>query len=135
LAGAVQFEGGSARPSWKVALEAVVRKKLSDPVTISLEPLGESSYSADQLLESIVQYTSSVDALNVSLHNIGIKIDATSQRASVKGEAYIDEMTTSAGRRGEPRKFAATLENRTQGWVIIHLQISAPRLDQPEARP
>jgi hypothetical protein len=134
-AGALQFDGHPLGPSWVAALKANLARHLSDPVTIDLGSLGESNYSAEQLFEGIHEYASNLNALHLTLHHIGVKLDSESQRATAKGDAYLNVVTTDAQRRGEPRKFAATLEKRAQGWVVLHLRISAPKIDQPEARP
>jgi hypothetical protein len=132
IAEALRFEGRALEP---VVLRKCLAKHVADPVTVSVAPLGESSFSTDLLVKGIIEYTSNLNALGITLSNIGVTTNANEHRATAKGEAHLDILEPTAERHGEPRKFAATLEQKPDGWVIVHAQIEAPRIDQPEARP
>jgi hypothetical protein len=135
IATALAFEGNPQKPTWIATLQSCLAEHVADPVTLSVAPVGESSYSASSLLEGILAYASNLAALGVTLSDVGVFVEASGRRATANGNARLDILEPSAERRGEPRKFAVTLERRDHGWVIVHARVELPRIDQPEARP
>jgi hypothetical protein len=135
MADAVRFTGRPPSRAWVAALRTCLAEHVADPVTINVAPIGEVSLSTEPLLDNILSFASLHAGLAVSLDNIGVKLDADGRRAAAKGEAHLDVLELSSERRGEPRKFTATFKKGTDGWVLVHLQITEPRIDQPEARP
>ncbi len=135
IADAVRFTSRPPSRAWVAALRTCLAEHLADPVSLDIAPIGEVSLSTDPLLDNILAFASNHAGLGVSLGNIGIKIDTNGRRATAKGEAHLDVLELSGERRGEPRKFAATLVKNTDAWVLVHVQITEPRIDQPEARP
>jgi hypothetical protein len=135
IASALQIEGRPPKPTWVPALQSCLAKRVADPVTLSVATLGESSYSAAALLDGVLAYTSGFAALGIRLSDIGVFVDASGRRATAKGNAHLEILEPTTERRGEPRKFSATLEKREHGWVVVHGRVEEPRIDQPEARP
>lgn len=135
IAIAANFDGGAPKPAWVAALRSSLAAHVADPITIEVAPFGEDTLARDPLLETIRAAASNHAGLRVSIANIGVKVDANEQRASAKGELLLDILEPSGERRNEPRRFAATFERRDRGWLIVHAQISEPRVDEPEPRP
>jgi len=135
IARALEFEGSPPGPAWERALRSRVAQHLSNPITIYIDSLGESTYDSDSVIEYTKVFASRYDALKITLSNVGVNVDSNGMRASAKGEVYLDLLDRSKERRGEPRRFTATLERTEQGWVVVHARVSEPRIDQPEARP
>jgi hypothetical protein len=121
--------------AWRERLAQALTNYVAFPVTIQLESRRESSYERDALVDAWKDFAERHSALKLTLSNVGVKIDDNGERASAKGEAYLELLIASAERRGEPRRFAMTLRKSARGWHVVHVQISEPRIDQPEARP
>ncbi|HEY5954983.1 MAG TPA: hypothetical protein VIV60_00470 [Polyangiaceae bacterium] len=112
-----------------------VAKGVRDPVTIDVAPGGESRFSIDELVNNYLIYSEEMRSLHITLNNIGIVFDPGQRRATAKGEALLERVLVSGERKGEPRKFAVALEKSAEQWRVVHVRISEPRIDQPEARP
>lgn len=135
IVSSLRLQSGPPQPSWVATLRNHSTIWVSDPVLLRMEPQGESRVSLDALFGRYFELARGYRSIDIRISNIGVKIDAHALRATAKGEAYVDLLTVSNERRGEPRKFACTLEKSQEGWRIVHVEISEPRIDQPEARP
>lgn len=135
MADALNYDVNGSRQNWRDVLNTVLRQRVSSPVTILIEPSGESTVDTDSLVNAAVEYTRDLSAMTVELFDVRVKLDEDGRRATAKGEAILDIVDTTGTRRNEPRKFALTLERSAKEWVIVHAQIAEPRIDQPEARP
>jgi hypothetical protein len=135
LAHAAEFDANPPHADWANALKSCVISHVAAPVTIDIESIGESSYNADSILDQLSQYASMRRALHVTLSHVGVTFDTNGKRATANGQVYLEVTNGAQEQRGEPRRFALTLERRARGWVIVHARISQPRIDQPEARP
>lgn len=135
VADALNYDGDGSDQNWRDGLTAALRQRVSSPVTIVLEPSGESTLDTDALVNAAVAYTRGLSEFTVELQDIRVKLDENGRRATAKGEAILDMVDATGSRRNEPRKFALTLERSAKEWVVVHAQVTEPRIDQPEARP
>lgn len=135
MADALRFDANGSSRGWGNGLNTVFHQRVSSPVSIVLEPIGESTFDTDSLVNAALEYVRGFSSMTVNLQDLRVKLDAGGKRATAKGEAILDIVDLSGARRSEPRKFALTLERGAKEWVIVHAQIAEPRIDQPEARP
>jgi hypothetical protein len=131
----LEFDSQPPPPNWLDRLRQAASTRIADPLALDLAPFGESRVNTEALIESYLTYTRDLNSLHISLRNVGIVLDEQHGRATAKGDAQLERVLSTGEHEGEPRKFVATLEKASLHWRVVHLRVSEPRIDQPEARP
>jgi hypothetical protein len=117
------------------AITQALSNAVADPVTLNLAELGESALTPEELAQGFLAYSADFERLSVELNHVQIELSNNDARAVATMEVVV--RTESHARKSimEPRQAICTLEMRGNRWLVIHAKITAPRIDQPEARP
>lgn len=134
VARALEFESRAELVSPR-RLRAALEEFVQNPITVAVEPTGESTMDRDSLIKGFLGFSAELSALTISLQDVSLNVDAKKTRATAKGETLLTLVDVQGVRRTEPRRFTVTLAREHGDWLVEQARISASRIDQPEARP
>jgi hypothetical protein len=129
------YDAGPPKPSDAIRFRRFLTDHVSDPITLDIEDLGDVRLSLDELTEGYLSHSAEFSKRRYRVNHAQIKLDRNASRASGTGELLVEATGSGGVQRTEPRRFTVTFAKPQSQWLVIHAKITAPRIDEPEARP
>jgi hypothetical protein len=116
-------------------LETILSSHLSYPLPLELAEVGPGNYSRDELLAGYLAYVREFRRVELRLALVEIEWSPKHDRATLRANLEVIFERPSGSRHVEPRKLRCAIERRGDTWRVAYAQITAKRVDEPEARP
>jgi hypothetical protein len=109
-------------------------QNLTEPLVVVLPGGGRDELSKLEISQLLVASRRGSRVI-LEPKSLVASLDENKHRAEISGDLELREELVEGGERLEQRRFRAGLRRAEDGWKVAAVEVTAPLVEQPEARP